>query len=137
MIAKVILNNKEQNIDQVFDYKIPDTLKNKAELGMRVKVPFGFKNNKVEGIIIGFCEESKFEKLKEVSQVIGTEPVCSAKMLELCLWISDRYFCSLYQAIRLITPPGMTAGVKAKTENYAKLAISPDEAFKIKDELRE
>lgn len=137
MIAKVLINNKEQNIDKSFDYLVPDFLTEKAVVGMRVKVPFGFRNNLVEGIVIDLPEKSEFENLKEIKSLIGTEPVCSPEILKLCLWISEKYFCSLYQAIKLTTPPGLASGVSEKTVKYANLSISQSEAFEIKEKLRE
>ena len=137
MIAKILLNNKEQNIDKTFDYAVPEALADRALVGMRVKVPFGFRNNLVEGIIIGFSEISEFKSLKEIRCLIGAEPVCSAEILKLCLWISEKYFCTLYQAIKLTTHPGMTLGVGEKTVRYASLNIDKDLAFEIKEKLRE
>ncbi len=137
MIAKVVLNNKEQNIDRIFDYEVPETLVEKMSEGMRVRVPFGFRNNCVEGIVVGISSNSDFKKLKAVQSFIGDSPVCSAKALELCLWISQRYFCSIYQAIRLILPPGMVSGTKEKTARFASLVMERDEAFLLKEELRQ
>lgn len=136
MIAKVVLNNKEQNVDRIFDYAVPESLEHMISVGMRVKVPFGFRNNLVEGIVVEISDTSDFEKVKELKQIIGNEPVCSPKMLRLCLWISKKYFCSLYQAIRLTTPPGMTSGVSEKTAKQVSLAIDQVTAFAIKDEFR-
>jgi len=90
MVAQVVLNNKEQNIDKVFDYAIPEGLVNKVTVGMRVHVPFGWGNRKVEGIVIGLSEKSSYEKLKCIFDTIGNEPVCSSWILELCLWVSRR-----------------------------------------------
>ncbi|MBR5614231.1 MAG: primosomal protein N' [Clostridia bacterium] len=136
MIVKVVLNNKEQNIDRTFDYEVPEGLEDKMAVGMRVLVPFGFRNKGVEGIVVAMPQTSEFDVLKPVSKIIGKEPVCSPKTLELCLWISKKYFCSLYQAIRLTTPPGMTSGIGEKTAKFVSLAIDRDTAFEIKDELR-
>ena len=137
MIAKVVLNNKEQNIDRTFDYLVPNALESKALVGMRVKVPFGFRNNSVEGIIVELLQSSEFGKLKEIKSIIGNEPVCSPEMLELGLWLSKKYFCTLYQAIRLMTPPGMASGVSEKTVKIANLCIERDLAFEVKEELRQ
>ena len=137
MIAKVVLNNKEQNIDRIFDYNVPSNLRERMAVGMRVMVPFGFRSNPVEGIVVGISEKSEFDKLKEVLKIIGSEPVCSPKILKLCLWISQKYFCSLYQAIRLTTPPGMTSGVGEKTAKFASLNVDSDNAFALKEELRQ
>ena len=66
MIAQVVLNNKEQNIDKIFDYAIPENLRDKVFAGMRVYVPFGWGNRRVEGIVIGISENSDFEHLKSI-----------------------------------------------------------------------
>ncbi len=135
MIAKVVINNKEQNIDRIFDYEVPKSMEQKMSPGMRVRVPFGFRNNSVEGIVVGISDKSDFEKVKSVRSFIGNEPVCSAKALELCVWISQKYFCSLYQAVRLVSPPGLASGVSEKTAKFARLIIERDEAFLVKEEF--
>ena len=43
LYAKVILDMSNSKIDRVFDYEIPFEFLDKAETGMRVKVPFGKK----------------------------------------------------------------------------------------------
>ncbi len=136
MIAKVVLNNKEQNIDRIFDYEVPEALIHRLSVGMRVKVPFGFRNNSVEGIVVELAQTTEFKALKPIRQIVGSEPVCSHRMLKLCLWISEKYFCSLYQAIRLTTPPGMTSGMEEKTAKFVSLAIDRDTAFTVKEEFR-
>ncbi len=137
MIAKVILNNKEQNIDKIFDYAIPQSLEERLCVGMRVLVPFGHSNRKVDGVVVGISEKSQYARLKEISGIIGKEAVCSPWILELCLWISRKYFCSLYQAIRLAMPPGTMSGMHEKSVKSAKLLISRDEAFGAAEELRQ
>ena len=137
MIAKVILNNKEQNIDRIFDYVIPQSLEDRLCVGMRVSVPFGRSNRKVDGVVVEISEASEYKNLKEISGIIGKEPVCSPWILELCLWISKKYFCSLYQAIRLAMPPGTMSGVSEKNIKIASLIISRDDAFGVAEELRQ
>ena len=114
MVAQVVLNNKEQNIDKIFDYAIPEKIQDLVSVGMRVSVPFGRGNRCVDGIVIGTKENSEYKSLKEISEVIGKEPVCEPKILELCLWVSKKYFCSLYQAIKPATAPGMSSGVRER-----------------------
>lgn len=136
MVAKVVLNNKEQNIDRSFDYEVPKALKDKISVGMRVEVPFGFKNKGVEGIVLELSERSEVEALKPVRRILGDTPICSPKMLKLCLWMSERYFCPLYQAIRLTSLPKTVSGVGEKTVKFASLAVGRDEAFDVKELLR-
>ena len=137
MIAKVIINHKEKNLDKVFDYSIPMALAEKAQVGMRVLVPFGIGNRMVDGIVVSVTEKSEYKNLKEIKKVLGNEPVCQPWLLDLCLWVSEKYFCSLYQAIKLTTPPGMASGVREKTVKVARLSVLRDEAFTLADEMRQ
>ena len=137
MIARVILNNKEQNIDKVFDYQIPQKFEGLVSVGMRVLVPFGFNNKSLKGIVVEIASESEFSSLKEIKGVIGNEPVCAPWILDLCMWVSRKYFCSLYQAIKLATPPGMESGVKEKSISYATLSVDRDKAFELAEKMRQ
>lgn len=137
MVAQVVLNNKEQNIDKVFDYAVPEGLSGRVSVGVRVSVPFGWGNRRVEGIVVSVSETSEYKNLKEIAAVIGNAPVCDPEILELCLWVSRKYFCSLYQAIKLATPPGMSSGVREKSVKTATLKLGREAAFGIAGALRD
>ncbi len=137
MVAQVVLNNKEQNIDKVFDYAVPEKIEGLVTVGMRVTVPFGRGNRCVEGIVVEVKSESDYEKLKEITSVKGKEPVCEPEILKLCLWVSRKYFCSLYQAIKLAAPPGMSSGVHGKSIKTATLKLGREAAFGIAGALRD
>lgn len=127
MIAKVILNNREHNIDQCFDYLIPDGIE--ASVGMRVLVPFGYQNHSARGIIVDILAESEFKNLKPIKKIIDSSPLCSKEILTLCLWIKEKYFCSFYQALRLFLPPGIESGVKEKKVRIVSLVTDKNEAL--------
>ncbi len=126
MIAKVVFDNKEHNIDKFFDYKIPDKLSDMVCVGVKVRVPLGRGNHSADGIVVELKETSEFSELKEIKYLIDKVPVCSGKMIDLCMWIKENCFCSFYQALRLVAPPGMGKGVKAKTLRYVRLLKSGD-----------
>ena len=52
MIAEVIVDVSNSNVDKVFDYLVPEN--SGVELGDRVLLPFG--NRTIEGYVIGFKE---------------------------------------------------------------------------------
>lgn len=131
MVAKVVFDNREHNIDRFFDYKVPDELLNKICVGMRVRVPLGVKNYTAIGIVVKICEESDFQNLKHIQSCVGDEPVCSKKMINLCMWLRDRCFCSFYQALRLVVPPGMNKGVTHKSIRFVKLVMKETELLEI------
>lgn len=124
MIAKVVFDNKEHNIDKFFDYKIPETLSEDIKIGVRVRVPLGRGNHFAYGIVVGITDTSELTELKEIVSYVDKTPVCSEKMIDLCMWIKENCFCSFYQALRLVAPPGMSRGIKEKKARYARLLIS-------------
>lgn len=128
MIAKVVFDNREHNVDMFFDYNVPSRFENILHPGTRVKVPLGRGNKSANGIVVSLNEKSDFENLKDISGILGDMPVCSEKMIRLCMWLKKRCFCSFYQAIRLVAPPGMSRGMKHKTKRYIKLLADKSEA---------
>ena len=42
---------------------------------------------------------------KEIKNLIGKGRLFEPWILKLCFWVSKKYFCSLYQAIKLVMPP--------------------------------
>ena len=88
---------------------------------MRVLVPFGARKIYEVGYIVGLKEISEY-KCKNIVKVI--DRVFDEGKLELAKWISQKYFCNLSDAIRLLVPPGTSTNIekiKAKTEKYVYL----------------
>ena len=86
MIAKVVFNNKEHNIDKFFDYFIPAELEEHIRPGVRVIVPLGRGNMTACGMVVELSEISEFSELKSIKSYIDSEPLCSEKMLKLCMY---------------------------------------------------
>ena len=88
---------------------------------MRVLVPFGARKIYEVGYVVGLKETSEF-KCKNIVKVI--DRVFDEEKLELAKWISQKYFCNLSEAIRLLVPPGTSTNfdkIKTKTEKYVYL----------------
>ena len=45
--------------------------------------------------------------LKAVTEVLDAAPVLDARGLSLALWLRQRYFCTLYEAVKTILPAGL------------------------------
>ncbi len=109
MYAQVIINQPNINIDQYFDYKIPEKLLNNIKIGQRVIVPFGRGNKKIDAFIIKIKSFSyvKEKRLKYIEQIIDLEPMLSSNQLKLSQWIKNNYLCLHIEAIQLMIPTGM------------------------------
>lgn len=92
----------KMNLNHGFHYLIPPSLKEMAEVGKRVTVPF--RNNKKIGIITNIFEETELKNLKEIEDVLDPVPILSGKVLALIDWMSRYYFCPKGLVISSIIP---------------------------------
>ena len=68
MIAEVIINRAAKKLNRIFDYKIPDKLKDLIFIGSKVLVPFGNGGKLEEAYVVKIKQVSDFE-VKEIVKV--------------------------------------------------------------------
>ena len=135
-IARIAVSAATYAIDKPYDYRIPDKLIGLAVPGVRVMLPFGKGNRRAEGIILSLTDDSG-RQLKCIDSVIDSEPVLDDEQLHLALWMRDRFFCTVYEAVKTMLPIGLQpdgkGGTRAK-DNVIKivsLAIDGEEALEL------
>ncbi len=106
-IVKVAVSAAPYFIDKPYDYLIPLELEAAAIPGVRVTVPFGRGNRLSEGMILTRGEGKKVQGLKVLSAVLDRKPVLDSAGLALALWMRQRYFCTMFEAVRMILPAGL------------------------------
>lgn len=106
-IAKVAVAAATFAIDKPYDYLIPEPLKTHAAVGVRVTVPFGRGNRSSEGIILAIGTAAASPALKAISSLLDQEPVLDDAGIALALFLRQRCFCTLYEAVRTILPSGL------------------------------
>lgn len=111
MFADIFIENNFQKIDKLYTYIVKDDVKQ----GMRVLVNFG-KSYRV-GIVL-FLHASysgnHSEKLKEINSVLDDEPIISKDLIELGLWMRNKYLIGYSKAFAPILPPGNLQKIKKK-----------------------
>ena len=80
MIIGVLVELSNKNIDKIFDYSVPDNLKDKIKVGIRVKVPFG--KMELEGFVIEIKNSSDIS-VKDILEVVDDEVILNEELLEL------------------------------------------------------
>ena len=108
--ADVIIDLSVKNVDRIFQYRIPDHLKELVKPGVQVNIPFGKGNTERKGIVVGLSKETDYdpEKMKELLDVeTGAVPI-RTQMICLAFWMKDRYSTTMNQALKTVLP------VKAK-----------------------
>ncbi|WP_369282281.1 primosomal protein N' [Oscillibacter sp. GMB15532] len=106
-IAKVAVSAATFSIDRPYDYVIPQSMLEKARPGVRVSVPFGRGNRSCEGVILARETGPKRAGVKPLSSVLDDEPVLDDWGVSLALWMRQRYFCTMYEAVKTILPAGL------------------------------
>ena len=116
IIVSVAVDQTVYLIDKPYDYFVPEILGDKAQVGCRVLVPFGNGNVRKTGVILGFSEFDETKKLKSIISVLDDEPILSEEMLELAKFIRTETYCTWYNAVRVLLPPGINYKVRQEYE---------------------
>ncbi|HUW60508.1 MAG TPA: primosomal protein N' [Candidatus Bathyarchaeia archaeon] len=92
-------------VDHPFTYEVPESLAERASLGMRAVVPV--QNRTETGYIVGFSESTSLETVRPLIDLPDLSPIFSDQMLDLCRWMADYYCCSLGEALQCAVPAGL------------------------------
>ncbi len=142
-VAKVAVSAATYWLDKPYDYLIPPELADQALPGMRVHVPFSRGNRRTEGIILATAEHSSYEQpLKAILALLDTEPILTTDQIKLALFMRERFFCTVYDAVRAMLPAGLwfdeegRRRARDKSLEMVRLAIEPEEAEALRDAKR-
>ena len=106
--AQVALADALYAIDRPFDYSIPEAFRERVKPGMRVLVPFGAGNRRVEGMVLALrMVPLPAKPLKTLIALLDDEPVLDDWAIRLALWMRERYFCTVYDALKAMLPAGL------------------------------
>ena len=134
-VAKIAVSAAPYWIDKPYEYAVPDDLLGRVQPGIRVAVPFSAGNRRSEGIVLALSNKAEYEKLKDISEVLDTEPVLTQQQIQLALFMRERFFCTVYDAVRAILPAGLwfdrdgRRRVSDKTVEMIRLTVPAREAL--------
>ena len=111
-VAQVAVEHTAYPFDKAFDYLVPPHLLECAKVGCRVTVPFGVGNRPRLGVILALVQAQHDPKYKSVTAVPDRTPVLTGEMLQMVTWLKERYFCTLFEAVKLLLPAGLNMKMK-------------------------
>ena len=141
-VAKIAVSAAPYWIDKPYEYAVPDDLLGRVQPGIRVAVPFSAGNRRSEGIVLALSNKAEYEKLKDISEVLDTEPVLTQQQIQLALFMRERFFCTVYDAVRAILPAGLwfdrdgRRRVSDKTVETIRLTVPAREALDTAEAMR-
>ena len=106
-MAQVALGAATYAIDRPYSYRIPPELIGRIQPGMRVLVPFGNGNRGTDGVVLRLSDQVPEGKVKDVITLLDDAPVLGQEELRLALWLRERCFCTVYEAVRAMLPAGL------------------------------
>lgn len=122
MIVKVAVESLSYSCDKLYSYNVPCEIVDSIKVGKRIIIPFG-ENQKKCGLIIEMLESDDEENvnLKNICAVLDEVPQVSVEMIYLIKEIRNRYFCTYFDAAKLIFPPWISS-----ISNNIKYKLNPE-----------
>ena len=107
-------------LDEPLTYAVPEALRGRLDVGMRVLVPLG--RRRVTGVVVGFERESPVTGVKEVAEALDDEALLDPAFLKLCRWAADYYVAPLGEVLAAALPPLL----RAESRLVVTFAREPD-----------
>ena len=105
--ANIIVDNRSSQVDRPFTYQIDSDMAHIVKEGMRVVIPFGRGNKLIKGLVISIEDNKDLDyKIKSIVDVLDDKPLISNNLIQLSLWIKDRYLASYIDSFQPCLPPG-------------------------------
>ncbi len=127
--ANVIVDISHEKVDRLFQYRLPEDLRQKAKVGDEVTVPFGRGDKKRKAYIMELTDESQWEesRIKEVISINEKAVSAEARTLQLAYWMKSNYGSTMITAMKTVLP----VKKKIREQQYKHLqCIVDDEALR-------
>ena len=124
MYIEVLTQIGAKAVDQYYTYHVPDNLKDKIKIGIRVKIPFG--KMVLEGFVMNITNNITYDKskIKDIIDVTDKNPVLNEEMIKLGKYMSENLLCSLVSAYQVMLPKALKAeinsNIKIKYNKYLR-----------------
>ena len=131
MIAKLALASVPYAIDKPYDYLVPVEIQDRICPGMRVFAPFSKGNRSVEGIVLSINEKSEYPECKYLLSLADENALFTREQIQLAFFMRERYFCTVYEALRVMVPAGYwfdKAGKRREKDKMIHMARISDSA---------
>ncbi|GAA1506193.1 primosomal protein N' [Agromyces terreus] len=104
-VARVLVDSPLPQLDQLFDYRVPDRLRDQVKAGVRVRVPLRSGGRIANGWLVELVESSEFEgRLSELEDVVSEVPLLVPEVWALARAVADRAAGNASDVLRLAVP---------------------------------
>lgn len=133
MIASIVVDIASKQVNQTFDYVVPEHLESIIQIGYRVRVLFGRRT--ILGFVVELKNQTEYKKkLREISDIVDVYPVLNQEFVDLAKYIACHNFSYYAVALQTMIP----SALKIKYQKVARVEVIPPELsdiFKGKKEI--
>jgi len=131
MIAEIIIDIKNKQVNRSFDYIVPKFLEDIIDVGYRVTVPFG--NTKRVGFVTKLKDSTEFKSnLKEILELVDVYPVLNEEFIGIAKYIAENNFSFYATALQTMIPTSL----KVKYKRVARVINREDITQECKEILK-
>lgn len=110
LVVGVAVEKVSYPADILYKYQVPKEFESYIIVGKRVIVPFGRGNSVRQGIILEVNNTAK-ENLKPINMVLDIVSPISWEMIGIIKWVKEKYFCTYFEAAKLVIPSGINGNI--------------------------
>ncbi|WP_136706865.1 primosomal protein N' [Agromyces sp. H66] len=104
-VARVLVDSPLPQLDQLFDYAVPERLADAAKAGVRVRVPLRSGGRIADGWIVDLADTSDYHgTLSELEDVVSAVPLLRPEVWDLARAAADRAAGNASDILRLAIP---------------------------------
>ena len=129
-IAEVIVDVPVLQTNIPYEFNIPKDLQEDIAIGMRVVVPFGQGDRRVQGFITALKNEADYKgQLKEIIDIMDLEPVLNTELIQLGEWMAQTTYSFRISSYQTMLP----AVLRARYQKFVKLidTVSDEKLYNI------
>ena len=114
--ANVIIDISHEKVDRVFQYRIPEALREQIVPGVQVTIPFGKGGTLRTGVVVELCDTASWEeeKIKEIAGLEESAVPIEGQLIALAAWIRRNYGGTMNAALKTVLPVHKRAQRKDK-----------------------
>lgn len=104
--ANIIVDISHEKLDRIFQYLIPEDLKESLQPGAFVEIPFGRGDRLIKGYVMEISERAEFpeEKMKYLHGIITNDALVESKLIQLAWWMKQNYGSTMIAALKTVLP---------------------------------
>lgn len=125
--ASIIIDISHENVDRVFQYRIPEAMFSEIRIGTQVRVPFGAGNRTRKGYVVDITEKAEYDitKIKEIAEVVSGSVTAGSQLIELAWWMKEQYGSTMNQALKTVLP--VKQRVKARNKQVVQSLVGEEQ----------